>query len=46
MKQALERLVQKAETQEKPQFTSTVAMILLFLVFWGASFYVLVNSFA
>lgn len=46
MKQALERLVKKEGTQEKFHFMSTVCMILLFLAFWGVSFYVLVNSFA
>lgn len=46
MKQALERLVKKEGTQEKFQIMSTLMMILLFLTFWGVSFYVLVNSFA
>jgi hypothetical protein len=31
---------------EKFHMLSTVFMILLFLAFWGASFYVLVNSLA
>lgn len=46
MKQAWERLLKRDAAQEKFQLTSTIAMILLFLAFWGASFYVLVNSFA
>jgi hypothetical protein len=46
MKQALERLVKKDSTQERFHLMSTVFMILLFLTFWGVSFYVLVNSFA
>ncbi|WP_162944781.1 hypothetical protein [Flavisolibacter nicotianae] len=46
MKQALERLVKRESTQEKFHFLSTVMMILLFLAFWGVSFYVLVNSLA
>lgn len=45
MKQAWQRLL-KGETKEKMQMMSTVLMILLFLTFWGVSFYVLVNSFA
>lgn len=46
MKQVLERLWGKEETQEKFQFISSIVLILLFLAFWGASFYVLVSSFA
>lgn len=46
MRQALERLVKKDSVQEKFHLLSTVFMILLFLTFWGVSFYVLVNSFA
>jgi len=46
MKQAIERLVKMENTQEKFHLLSTVVMILLFLTFWGVSFYVLVNSFA
>lgn len=46
MKQAWERLLKKDDAQEKIHSTSAIAMILLFLAFWGASFYVLVNSFA
>jgi hypothetical protein len=46
MKQALERIVKKNSTQEKFHLLSTVMMILLFLAFWGVSFYVLVNSLA
>ena len=46
MKQAWQQLLRKAETGEKFHRLSTVFMILLFLTFWGASFYVLVNSFA
>jgi hypothetical protein len=46
MKQVLQRLlVAKENTHEKFQFT-TLFMILLFLTFWGVSFYVLVNSLA
>lgn len=46
MKQAIERLVKKEDTNEKFQIVSTLMMILLFLTFWGVSFYVLVNSLA
>ncbi|MDQ3278580.1 MAG: hypothetical protein M3Q06_09650 [Bacteroidota bacterium] len=46
MKQAFERLVKKENSGEKFHLSATVYMILLFLTFWGVSFYVLVNSFA
>jgi hypothetical protein len=46
MKQALERIVTKEGAGDKFNFMKTVMMILLFLTFWGVSFYVLVNSFA
>ena len=46
MKQAFERLLRSNDRTEKFQSLSTVFMILLFLAFWGVSFYVLVNSFA
>ena len=47
MKQVLQRLlVAKDDTREKFQLTSTIFMIILFLTFWGLSFYILVNSLA
>lgn len=46
MKHAFERLVKRENTGEKFHLSTTVYMILLFLTFWGVSFYVLVNSFA
>lgn len=46
MKQALQRLLRTESGTDKFHTLSTVFMILLFLAFWGASFYVLVNSFA
>ena len=46
MKQALQRLLTGDEQVGKFHMFSTVFMILLFLAFWGVSFYVLVNSFA
>lgn len=46
MKQAFDRLVKKETTREKFHMMSTIMMILLFLTFWGVSFYVLVNSLA
>jgi hypothetical protein len=46
MKQALERIVTKEGAGDKFNFMKTLMMILLFLTFWGVSFYVLVNSFA
>jgi hypothetical protein len=46
MKQAFERVLSRSGEQEKFQILSTIMMILLFLTFWGVSFYVLVNSLA
>jgi hypothetical protein len=46
MKQSLQRLVKAEDTSNKFHMLSTVFMILIFLAFWGVSFYVLVNSFA
>lgn len=47
MKQVWQRLVGSAtETHEKFQLSTTVLMILLFLTFWGVSFFMLVNSLA
>jgi hypothetical protein len=46
MKHTFERLVKKEGTQEGFHILSTIMMILLFLTFWGVSFYVLVNSLA
>jgi hypothetical protein len=48
MKQVMQRLLvaAKDETHEKFHLGSTIFMILLFLAFWGVSFYVLVNSLA
>ena len=47
MKQVLQRLfVAKDDTHDKFNLSTTILMILLFLTFWGVSFYVLVNSFA
>lgn len=46
MKQVLQRLVRADDRTEKFQMLSTLFMILLFLTFWGVSFYVLVNSLA
>lgn len=45
MKQSWKRLVTKENT-EQIELSKTVLMILLFLTFWGVSFYVLVNSLA
>jgi hypothetical protein len=46
MKQAIERLVKSAGSNDKFNPLSAVMMVLLFLTFWGVSFYVLVNSLA
>jgi len=46
MKQAIERILRTTDKTEKFHAFSTIFMILLFLTFWGVSFYVLVNSFA
>lgn len=46
MKQVIERLIQKENKKDSFHFSTSLYMILLFLTFWGVSFYVLVNSFA
>jgi hypothetical protein len=46
MKQVFERLLQKENKGDNFHLSTAVYMILLFLTFWGVSFYVLVNSFA
>jgi hypothetical protein len=46
MKQVLQRLLVRDDHREKFNMSSTIFMILLFLTFWGVSFYVLVNSLA
>ncbi len=46
MKQVLQRLMVADTTHDKFNMSTTIFMILLFLTFWGVSFYVLVNSLA
>lgn len=47
MKQTLKGLFElKEKTHDKFRLGSTILMILIFLTFWGVSFYVLVNSLA
>ena len=46
MKQVLQRLLVANHTHDKFNISTTLFMILLFLTFWGISFYVLVNSLA
>jgi hypothetical protein len=46
MKQVIERLLTKDEAREPFHLPTALFMILLFLAFWGVSFYVLVNSLA
>jgi len=46
MKQVLQRLLVADKTHDKFNMSTTIFMILLFLTFWGVSFYVLVNSLA
>ena len=46
MKQVIERLFVQDETREKFQLSTAILMILIFLTFWGVSFYVLINSLA
>lgn len=47
MKQMLQKLVLSGEqTHDKFHLGSTIFMILIFLTFWGVSFYVLLNSLA
>jgi hypothetical protein len=47
MKQLWDRLsVQTDDTRERFHLGTALFMIVLFLAFWGVSFYVLVNSLA
>ena len=46
MKQAIESLFKTDTTHDGFHMGSTIVMILLFLTFWGVSFYVLLNSLA
>jgi hypothetical protein len=46
MKTVIERLFVQDENREPFRMSSAIFMILLFLTFWGVSFYVLVNSLA
>jgi hypothetical protein len=47
MKQVLDRLSVALRRQNETNHTGlTVALVLMFLVFWCVSFYVLVNSYA
>ncbi len=46
MKQVMQRLLRAENGTEMFHSLSTIFMILLFLAFWGVSFYVLVSSFA
>ena len=46
MKQVLDRLFVKDEAREPFQLSAAIFMIVLFLTFWGVSFYVLVTSLA
>ena len=46
MKQMLHKIMIAEKTHDKFHFGSTIFMILLFLTFWGVSFYVLMNSLA
>lgn len=46
MKQALQRILKAENGTEMFHNLATVFMILLFIAFWGVSFYVLVSSFA
>ncbi|HEU0110330.1 MAG TPA: hypothetical protein VFQ73_05605 [Flavisolibacter sp.] len=46
MKQMWTRLFLTRNESDKFQLKSSILMILLFLTFWGVSFYVLVNSLA
>lgn len=47
MKQVIYKLLSATgESHEKFHLATTILMILLFLTFWGVSFYVLVNSLA
>ena len=46
MKQAIDSLFKREATHDGFHLGSTIVMILLFLTFWGVSFYVLLNSLA
>jgi hypothetical protein len=46
MKQSIARLFKNEVTHEGFQLGSAIIMIVLFLTFWGVSFYVLLNSLA
>lgn len=46
MKQVLQRLLRADDSAGRFQILTTIFMILLFLTFWGVTFYVLINSFA
>lgn len=46
MKQVLQRILVANDTTENFHLSTTIFMILIFLTFWGVSFYVLVNSLA
>lgn len=46
MKQVLQKILRAEDANEQSGILPTVLMILLFLTFWGASFYVLLSSFA
>ncbi len=46
MKQMWQKIMVAETTHDKFHFGSTIFTILLFLTFWGVSFYVLLNSLA
>ena len=46
MKQSINKLFNTETTHEGFQMFSAIIMIVLFLTFWGVSFYVLLNSLA
>jgi hypothetical protein len=46
MKTVMKRLSAGANSHEGFHLGMTIVMILLFLAFWGVSFYVLLNSYA
>ncbi|WP_165871526.1 hypothetical protein [Flaviaesturariibacter flavus] len=46
MKQVLKQMNAVNESHEGFHLGTTIMMILIFLAFWGVSFYILLNSYA
>ncbi|GAB4091600.1 hypothetical protein GCM10028786_05260 [Flaviaesturariibacter terrae] len=46
MKDVMKRMSAVSESHEGFHLGTTIMMIVLFLAFWGVSFYILLNSYA